>query len=298
MLSGQPQWVRFFKKVSLEKKMSHSYIIEGSDSEELLDFSLWLAQLLVCPHQKEDGDACGDCLFCQRIKQEEYSDLLTIEPDGQSIKVEQIREAKQMMTKSAIEGRAKILVVRDAEKMNASSQNRLLKFIEEPEGDTFVFFLTNQLNRLLPTIQSRCQQIVLKPISKKELRSYLEQKEIPEKTAHLLSEVTHSKQAAVELFQNEWFNNAKTTVEKWYQHLEKRHPLAFVDVQQRLVKMAKEREQQLLIFDLLLFFMRDYQVIQGIQTKDIEQVLLARNKLKANVSFQNVCEQLVWRLIG
>lgn len=294
----QPQLVRFFNKVSAEQKINHSYIFEGLDRDDVYAFSLWIAQLVLCREKQADGSACGVCSVCRRVATLDYPDLLTIEPDGQSLKVEQIQNAKQIMMKSALEGQAKILIIRDSEKMTPSSANRLLKFIEEPEGETYIFFLTSQAGQLLTTIKSRCQQFTFVPISKKVITADLVAKQVPQSKAEIIAEVSNSLSEAVELIADEWFNDAKSNVEKWYSYLSKRDPLAFVYVQQYLVKLAKEREQQWLIFDLLIAFIKSSGQKAEVVATEIDLVLAARQKLKSNVSFQNVCEQLVWRLMN
>lgn len=302
LVAAQPQLVNFFLKVASKKQISHSYIIEGQDSILLYDVGLWLAQLLLCEQPNPDGSPCGECLTCRRVVQFDYPDVLTITPEGQTIKVDQVREMKQLLTKSGMEGKQKILIIQSAEKMTVSSANTLLKFIEEPEGDMFILFLTNNSQRLLPTIQSRCQLVSLAPVVKQVMISQLVAQQIPEESAKLLAELCPSLETAVELFNDEWFNNAKDVVQKWFGQLQTNNPLAFITVQQYLVKLAKEKPQQLLVFDLLVAYyrldMEKAKVYQITKTKTIELILTSRRKLDANVSFQNVAEQLVWRIMA
>ncbi|MGY3766385.1 AAA family ATPase [Vagococcus vulneris] len=299
---AQPQLVAFFLKIAQEHKINHSYIFEGEDNNILYETSLWFAQLVLCQSPLTDGSPCGMCLTCRRIIQQDYPDVLTIIPEGQTIKVEQVRQMKQLLTKSGLESPKRILIIREAEKMTVTSANTLLKFIEEPDGDMFIIFLTNNSQRILPTIQSRCQQIHLKPVKKSLMIQQLIEKNIPQTVAGELAEVCASVISAVELFENEWFNDFRETVQKWFNQIKSRSPLAFITVQQHLVKSAKERSQQQLIFDLLIAHYRldmeknnNYK-ISHVET--IELIISAKRKLEANVSFQNVAEQLVWRIMA
>lgn len=303
---AQPQLSHQFERVMKNNQLTHAYLIEHLDISTSYDFALWLSQSVFCL-DKDKGQPCGICDNCRRIESFDFPDVNAIEPDGQRIKVEQVREIKQTFIRSGMESRKKVLIIKEAEKMTTSAANSLLKFIEEPDGLMYIFFLTTNTNRILPTIQSRCQQIYLKPVAKQGIELALSQtEELSNSQIKLLVELTDSIEKAVELSQDEWFNSSKETVSKWFQYLENNNPLSFVYVQQYLVKIGKEKEQQFLILDILLVFYRlklkDEVANQGMKqrqlTNRIEKVISARSKLEANVSFQNVCEQLVWQLLN
>lgn len=303
---AQPQLTAQFEKVIKNNQLTHAYLIEHLDNTTSYDFSLWLAQSVFCL-EKIDGLACGICDNCRRIETFDFPDVNMIEPDGQRIKVDQVREIKQTFIRSGMESRKKVLIIREAEKMTTSAANSLLKFIEEPDGLMYVFFLTANTNKIIPTIQSRCQQIYLKPVSKKSIESALiEKTNLPKNQIDLLVELTDSVKKAVELSEDEWFNGSKETVSKWFQYLENNNALSFIFVQQYLIKIGKEKEQQFLILDILLVLYRlklkDEVINKGIEqrrlTLVIKKIIDARGKLEANVSFQNVCEQLVWQLLN
>ena len=92
---------------------------------------------------------------------------------------------------------------------------------------------------------------------------------------------------------------------KWFLYLDKKNALAFIYVQQHLVKLVKDKEQQFLILDILLNIYRLElkeqialdSIAQERYNGTIEKIINARKKLEANVSFQNVCEQLVWQVL-
>ena len=85
--------------------------------------------------------------------------------------------------KSAL-GRGKVFVVDEAETMNASAQNALLKTLEEPHGRTLILLLTDQPGALLPTVRSRCQVVRFAPLPEPVVRSELESRGIDPKTAN------------------------------------------------------------------------------------------------------------------
>ena len=137
-------------------RLAHAYLFEGEKGTGKHEMGIWLAQHLFCTDMK-NGLPCGTCNNCQRIQNQEHPDVLTIEPEGQTIKVDQIRRLQTEFSRSGYESRKKVFLVKEAEKMNSRAANSLLKFLEEPLGEFLAILETDSVGRILPTIQSRCQ---------------------------------------------------------------------------------------------------------------------------------------------
>ncbi|NLM68072.1 MAG: DNA polymerase III subunit delta', partial [Enterococcus sp.] len=234
----------------------------------------------------------------------EHPNIRVIRPDGQSIKVDQIRQLQQEFTKKGFEKGRQIFVLQEAEKLNTSAANSLLKFLEEPDGDVLFILETQNLGKIIPTIQSRCQIIHFYPLSSEKIKQQLEENGFSKENAKLLVSLTNSYQKAVEISQDEWFNCAKDVVLKWFNYLNKKDSQAFVYVQKNLLAIGKEKEQQqrILLFLLTLFQERRDEQLQAqlsvlSSNQAMELILQAQKKLAANVSFQNVVEQLSLRIL-
>ena len=80
-----------------------------------------------------------------------------VEPQGQIIKTDIIRQLTREFSQSSFEGHAQVFIIRDADKMHVNAANSLLKFIEEPQSQIYIFLLTADDSRILPTIKSRVQ---------------------------------------------------------------------------------------------------------------------------------------------
>ena len=93
----------------------------------------------------------------KRIDLDEYTELKVISPEGNYIKKEQLIDLQNQTLNKPVEGNKIIYIIRNCEKLNASSANSILKFLEEPEEDIIAILLTNNLNMVIPTITSRCQ---------------------------------------------------------------------------------------------------------------------------------------------
>lgn len=85
--------------------------------------------------------------------------LKIIKPDGNFIKKDQILELKNLFSKDSQFTKENIYIIEDAHKMNKESANTMLKFLEEPDGSVIGFFITNHIDNVMLTIQSRCQHI-------------------------------------------------------------------------------------------------------------------------------------------
>lgn len=287
-------------------RLAHAYLFEGEKGTGKHEMGIWLAQHLFCTDMK-NGLPCGTCNNCQRIRNQEHPDVLTIEPEGQTIKVDQIRRLQTEFSRSGYESRKKVFLVKEAEKMNSSAANSLLKFLEEPLGEFLAILETDSVGRILPTIQSRCQILHFQELSKEVLIHKLQEAGIPVEKAKLLAFLTNSFTKAVEISQNEWFNDAKDSIQQWFVYMKSNDTQAFIYVQKKLIKLFKEKSQQFTALSILLFYYQEalkqalekdkiMQVKKINQT--IERILFAEQKLRSNVSFQAVAEQLVLRTIN
>jgi DNA polymerase III subunit delta' len=90
---------------------------------------------------------------------ETHPDLLRILPDepGKAIKVDQVRELTESLSKTAQQGGYKVVILEPAEAMNGNAANALLKSLEEPAANTLLILMTHSPSGVLPTIRSRCQ---------------------------------------------------------------------------------------------------------------------------------------------
>ena len=119
-------------------------------------------------------DACGNCSACRRIARGVHADVLVIEPgDTGSIKVDQVRAAIERTAYRPFEGRRRVVIVDEADAMEAPPQNALLKTLEEPPAASTFVLVTSRPDVLLPTVRSRCQRIRFGPISPAEMASVL-----------------------------------------------------------------------------------------------------------------------------
>ncbi|MGL6023963.1 MAG: ATPase [Cetobacterium sp.] len=150
-LNSNEKAIDFLKKELNFERESGTYLFYGADRELLKKFSKAFAKSLNCVNYTDDF--CGTCESCIRIESETHADLEILD-DITGIKIEKIRELVYKDSTTSYEGRRRIYIIRDVEKLRKESANALLKLIEEPNVGSFFILLSRGLN-ILPTIKSR-----------------------------------------------------------------------------------------------------------------------------------------------
>ena len=153
------------------RRLSHSFIVHSDDSTLSADFAIALAQAVSCQEPVASGDACGKCQVCRQLENRTYSELFSLAPVSKSRQIVIGKDSAEPDTmrwfqsrfhlKSVSGGGMKIGIVYDADCMNQEAQNCFLKTLEEPPPSSLLILLTPNPFTLLPTIRSRCQNILL-----------------------------------------------------------------------------------------------------------------------------------------
>ncbi len=138
-----------------ENKLAHAYLIETNNLDATLNDLKNLLKQLNCPEKY--ATSCTNCNLCNLINLNNLPSLKIIEPDGAFIKKNQIEELKQEFSTIPIYSKYNAYIIKNAEKLNPSSANSMLKFVEEPTPGIIGFFLTNNKDIMIDTIKSRCQ---------------------------------------------------------------------------------------------------------------------------------------------
>lgn len=289
--SRQPALEELFTKSFFANRLGHAYLFEGARGTGKKELAKWIAQMIFC-QQPQLGQPCGVCRNCRRMMEGNLPDLIEIDPDGQSIKVNQIRELKTEFSKSAVEGNKKVYIIDQAEKMTVSAANSLLTFLEDPSKDTYLFLLTRVKENILPTIRSRCQIVHFQPLKREKMEDLLRGEGIKESDLGILSALTNDLDEAKALAVNDSFQELQNKVWKWFQLLMNKDPMAFIFVQTDLMPLIKEKSQVTLCLDLLLFYYRDVLYLSFNQSEIIVHPTLLKNYQKMNPDINRVTYQI------
>lgn len=145
-------------------KLSHAYIIEVNDYDS--DYLLVEAfvKLILCKNNvKKVSDLnCDKCEICRLVDEGNYPDVLVVEPDGKEIKKGQLLDLQKEYNNKSMLDSNRVYIIKEADKLNLSAANSILKFLEEPEDNIVAILLTKNRYQIIDTILSRCQIIALK----------------------------------------------------------------------------------------------------------------------------------------
>lgn len=167
-------------------RLPHAVLIRGLPGSGKVALAQSLAADLLC-EQPAAGRACGQCPGCHLLAAGTHPDYHTVVPDGQFIKVGQIRQISNDLSLSAHRGGHKVALILAAGSMNLAAANALLKTLEEPTPNTCLILVSDESDRLLPTIVSRCRVMPLKPPTASQLASWLGQEDERARRALILA---------------------------------------------------------------------------------------------------------------
>ena len=152
-------------------KLSHFYLISGPEGSGRHTLADALAQALMC--EAPDGP-CGHCRACRKIREHIHPDyILADDPSSRTVKVGFVREIRSDVFIRPNEGIRKIYLFPRAQDMGLEAQNALLKVLEEPPAYGVFLLLTDNPEKLLPTIRSRCVELKMQPLQDQVLRPTL-----------------------------------------------------------------------------------------------------------------------------
>ncbi len=317
----QPVVLKMIKRSIEKKRLAHAYLFEGMKGTGKKETGLLLAKSLFCLSPADEAIPCEECNNCKRINHGNHPDIHIVEPDGLSIKKQQIHQLQEEFSKTGVESKQKLYMIIHADRMTVNAANSLLKFLEEPYQQTYAILITEQAQRMLPTILSRCQILSFKPLSSEHMIQKLIEMGVKEHRAPLLAQLTNNLDEALELNNDEWFAQAQKIVVKLYEVLKKSSLEAMVYLQEEWILHFKDKEQMDRGLDLLLLIFKDLLYIQfgkqgqavfvseakllekyALQTSgrrlanQMSIILEAKKKLQANMNPQLLMEELVLKL--
>jgi DNA polymerase-3 subunit delta' len=189
-LVGNESVKETLKRLIAHSRVPNSVIFSGIDGVGKKQFAIELAKSLLCK-TPVNGDACDECSACKRavviefprpddreghrrVILSEHPDFGIVIPYNRNILIDAIRSLESEAHFRPFEGKARIFIIDDADKMNESASNALLKTLEEPAPTSHIFLITSRADSLLPTIRSRCQMLRFGPVETSRIEMFLQ----------------------------------------------------------------------------------------------------------------------------
>lgn len=165
-LVGHQKQIQLLESAIEKDHLPHSLLLVGPESIGKRKVAWKMAQDLVC----EIGPlSCGKCSSCLRAIKQQSESILYIEPEGQSIKLDQSKLMLNFLSLSRM-GRNRVVIINQAHLFNQQAANAILKLIEEPEQNNYFILISPEAEMMLPTIRSRSQVVRFSPLTVEQLK--------------------------------------------------------------------------------------------------------------------------------
>ncbi len=247
----QPILYQILYKSFQNKTLPHAFLIVGYNNYDPAHF---IVKSLVC---NNDLLACEKCIDCNKIENHNYSDFIFFSGKKQSLKKQNIEYIQEQFSKSSIEGKCQVYMLENIENATLEAMNSLLKILEEPRTGVYAILTCTNLNKVLPTIQSRCQVIQLLPESTEVLKKQLIEKSISVENANIMVQILHTYQECEPYIGNETFDELKKEVQYFIEDMYFKKDNLIINVQTHLLKKYKEKDTIALFLNMLVLALRD-----------------------------------------
>ena len=157
-ISGQDRVKKMLLGAIGNGRVANAYLFIGQEMSDLKCAALSFASALNC--SSPSGDSCGVCQDCRKIDKGIHPDVFILEPDGSTIKIDQVREMISYTRFGPTEAGYKVCIIDDARAMTIEAANSFLKTLEEPLSNVVFILLSGSEVGLPQTILSRCQKVV------------------------------------------------------------------------------------------------------------------------------------------
>lgn len=318
-LVGQEKIIKHLR-ISIEQgRVAHAYAFDGPEGIGKLSTAMAFAKALLCRNYKEDS--CNTCVSCSKVNNGNHPDLQIIEPDGHSIKNKQIEDFQQDLMRKPYESPKKVYIIKRANEMTVSAQNRLLKTLEEPPEYGVIILISTNSNGFLPTIKSRCQIIKFHRVHEKTIENFLRDRyKLEAKRAQILSIFSHGIVGnALKLMESEDFNTRRQQTIQVIEELLEGDKFKVFEMAE-FFSIHKEYIDEIL--DLMILWFRDILLLKEtgserflinldkkatlqkhlnhVAYEKISNIIgtieKTKNELKANVNFQLAVEMMLFSI--
>lgn len=246
------------------------------------------AKMLLCLN---DTKYCNNCKSCLEFDNNNQPDFLQIQPDGNSIKIEQIRELQKRIQEKPIISSRKVYIIDEADLMTQESQNCLLKTLEEPPAFSTIILIGSNENAFLPTIKSRCMILHFQKIEDEEMRAYLvNQFGLTNVSQNMLDTYQGSIGKAINLKDKQ---EEYLLLENMLYNLNKKD---LIDILKEAEPLYKAKEEINEILDYLNIILLKMAKENYVYTNCIEIVENTKKRLKQNANYDMCIDYMLFNL--
>lgn len=167
---GHQQQLKGLENELARGNLAHAYLFSGPRQTGKFNIAKIVAKILQCPN-----NFCRSCKDCDMIKAETHPDTIIIRDNGETVKIDEVRELIRK-TNLTHTGKYRIILIENVERMPTEAQNSFLKTLEEPPAGTIFLLTTSKVDEVLLTIQSRVRHVHFSTIDDTTLETFLRDK--------------------------------------------------------------------------------------------------------------------------
>ncbi len=292
LVIGHDKEKLYLQQVIKEKRLPHAMMLEGSEGIGKLSLGMQMTQAIFC--DSLTGDGCGVCRNCIKMMHDNHPDFMLIEPDGNQIKNAQIESFQEFVNIKPYDAAYKVIIIKDADKMNASSQNRILKTLEEPPAHVIVIMLTTNSESLLPTVLSRSLIIKLSGVHQNLVVDYLKaQYETSQEEAEMIAKLSEgSIGRAIEYMTSDSFEEIRKHTEIILNSIHGKERSKLLG---ELSYFTAEKENIHKVLDYMILWYRDILLFKQAKAKHLlvhSQSIDFIKKLTRNLSLKKIIQNI------
>jgi len=187
----------------MRSRLPNALLLHGREGVGQFELAMGFAQFLLCETPLGSGQACAECPPCGWFAQGNHPDFRLLQPDklapeeegaetpsdakkkSAQIRIEQVRDLQRFLAVGTHRAGLRVIVLHPADSMNESTQNAVLKGLEEPPPGTLFLLVTSHPHLLLPTVRSRCQNVAVPMPDPKLAAAWLQQEGVEDPGAML-----------------------------------------------------------------------------------------------------------------
>ena len=173
-ITGHEKQIAILKSAMANSRIAHAYLFYGMEGIGKRTVASVFARALNC---ESETPPCDVCASCRKAERKNHPDIITITAEGQFIKIGAVKELQEQMKFRPREGRRRVVILTEADRMNAPAANALLKTLEEPSAGNILLLTTSRPHALPLTILSRCQHLRFTPLPREEVARFLREKD-------------------------------------------------------------------------------------------------------------------------
>lgn len=239
------------------RALPHAYLFLGPAGVGKRATALAVAKALYCVAQ--EGDSCDRCGTCQRIDRYLHPDVHLVEPQGQAIKIDQVRQLQAELALQTYEGGTKVAILDDAGKLTKEAANSLLKILEEPPARTLFMLLCQTLADLPATVLSRAQILRFGTLPHAQVVALLRQQGYSQAAAELAASLSGGRPGKALEVEVSQVQHMRTEALEFLRQGESGDSVGRLATAEQWAKRKGELD---LLFEMLLSLMRDLAVLQ------------------------------------